>query len=120
MTETEDTLEYAIEFDDRALREWDDLDGGIRKKFEKKLEKLVLNPHSPGNELHGDLAGFYKIKLRKDGYRLVYQVVEQRIVIFVVAVGRREDNEIYTAATGRPPETTAGRTKQPSGRSHKR
>ena len=52
--------EYAIEFDDRALREWDELDGSIRRKFEKKLEKLVLNPHSPGNELHGDLAGFYK------------------------------------------------------------
>ena len=93
--------EYAIEFDDRALREWDGLDGSIRRKFEKKLEKLVLNPHSPGNELHGDLAGFYKIKLRQDGY----QVVEQRIVIFVIAMGRREDDEIYTAATGRVPET---------------
>lgn len=110
--------EYAIEFDDRALREWDGLDGSIRRKFEKKLEKLVLNPHSPGNELHGNLAGFYKIKLRQDGYRLVYQVVEQRIVIFIIAVGRREDNEIYTAATGRVPETPADRTKPASGKRH--
>ncbi|MFS3134600.1 hypothetical protein ACLRDC_04360 [Gluconacetobacter sacchari] len=31
--------EYAIEFDDRDLREWDERDGSIRKKFEKKLEK---------------------------------------------------------------------------------
>ena len=98
----------------------DGLDGSIRRKFEKKLEKLVLNPHSPGNELHGDLARFYKIKLRQDGYRLVYQVVEQRIVIFVIAVGRREDSEIYTTATGRIPETPADRIKQPSGKSRKR
>lgn len=95
--------EYAIEFDDRALREWDDLDGSVRKNSRKKLEKLVLNPHCSGNELHGDLAGFYKIKLRQDGYRLVYQVIEQRIVIFVIAIGRRDDNEVYMSAAGRVP-----------------
>ena len=91
--------EYSLEFDERALREWDTLDGSVRKKFEKKLEKLIWNPHSRGNELHRDLAGFYKIKLLKDGYRLVYQVIDERIVIYVIAVGRRADNEIYALAT---------------------
>ncbi|GBQ58427.1 type II toxin-antitoxin system RelE family toxin [Komagataeibacter swingsii] len=112
--------EYAIEFDDRALREWDGLDGSVRKKFEKKLEKLVLNPYSPGNELHGDLAGLYKIKLRQDGYRLVYQVVEQRIVIFVIAVGRREDNEIYMSATGRVPTPPIDQSNRLSNKGRKR
>lgn len=50
--------EYSLEFDERALRKWDALDGNVRKK----LEKLIWNPHSRGNELHRDLAGFYKIK----------------------------------------------------------
>ncbi|GAO01046.1 translation repressor RelE/RelB/StbE [Komagataeibacter xylinus NBRC 13693] len=93
--------EYCLEFDDRALREWDALDGSVRKKFEKKLEKLIWTPHSPGNELHRDLSGFYKIKLLKDGYRLVYQVIDERIVIYVIAVGRRADNEIYELASKR-------------------
>jgi len=93
--------EYCLEFDDRALREWDALDGSVRKKFEKKLEKLIWHPHSPGNELHRDLSGFYKIKLRKDGYRLVYQVIDDRIVIYVIAVGHRADNEIYELASKR-------------------
>ena len=93
--------EYCLEFDDRALREWDALDGSVRKKFEKKLEKLIWNPHSPGNELDRDLSGFYKIKLLKDGYRLVYQVIDERIVIYVIAVGRRADNEIYELASKR-------------------
>jgi len=93
--------EYCLEFDDRALREWDALDGNVRKKFEKKLEKLIWNPHSPGNELHRDLSGFYKIKLLKDGYRLVYQVIDERIIIYVIAVGRRADNEIYELASKR-------------------
>lgn len=39
-------------------------------------------------ELHGNLAGVYKVKLRKDGCRLMYQVPDKVIVIFVIAVGR--------------------------------
>ncbi len=93
--------EYALAFDERALKEWDALDGSVRQKFVKKLAKLVQDPHVPGSELHGDLAGFYKIKLRKDGYRLVYQVIDREIVIFVIAVGRRADDEIYTLAVDR-------------------
>ena len=93
--------EYCLEFDDRALREWDALDGSVRKKFEKKLEKLIWNPHSPGNQFHRDLSGFYKIKLLKDGYRLVYQVIDERVVIYVIAIGRRADNEIYELASKR-------------------
>ncbi len=95
--------EYALAFDDRALREWDGLDGSIRKKFKKKLEKQIQNPHSPGNELHADLAGFYKIRLRKDGYRLVYRVIDDEVVIFVIAVGRRAENAIYHLTIERLP-----------------
>lgn len=47
--------EYCLEFDCRALKEWDALDGSVRKKFEKKLEKLIWNPHSPENEHHRNL-----------------------------------------------------------------
>lgn len=50
--------EYSLEFDERALREWDALDGSVRKK-------LIWNPHPRGNEFHRDLTGFYKIKLLK-------------------------------------------------------
>lgn len=92
---------YDIEFDDEALEEWDALDGSVRKKFEKKLRKLIQNPHSPGNALTGGLAGCYKIKLRDDGYRLVYTVEAMRIVIFVIAVGKREESVVYNIAQSR-------------------
>lgn len=83
------------------LKEWDALDGSVRKKFEKKLERLIWNPHSPRDELHRDLSGFYKIKILKDGYYLVYQVIDERIVIYVITIGRRADNEIYELASKR-------------------
>jgi len=43
----------------------------------------------------------YKIKLRKAGYRLIYRVVDDRLVVIVLAVGKRERDEAYDAAAGR-------------------
>ena len=52
----------------------------------------------PGAELHGNLHGCYKIKLRKQGYRLVYQVEDDVLVVLVLAIDRREDLAAYHAA----------------------
>jgi mRNA interferase RelE/StbE len=43
----------------------------------------------------------YKIKLRRAGYRLVYQVRDKDIVVSVVAVGKREKNQVYNSAVKR-------------------
>ena len=37
----------------------------------------------------------YKIKLRASGYRLVYRVHEDRVIIQVIAVGKRDKSEVY-------------------------
>lgn len=55
----------------------------------------------PGAELHGDLRDCYKIKLRKQGYRLVYQVEDDVLVVLVLAVAKREDMAVYRAALSR-------------------
>ena len=52
-------------------------------------------------ELEFDLQNTYKIKLRDAGYRLVYEVVKQRLVIVVIAVGRRDHDEVYLLAAKR-------------------
>jgi len=48
--------------------------------------------------LYGDLRGCYKIKLRKQGYRLVYLVENDVLVVLVLAIDRREDLAAYHAA----------------------
>ena len=58
----------------------------------------------PGSELHADLPGAYKIKLRKEGYRLAYVVQDEELIVTVIAAGRREDNRIYEAAAARMPK----------------
>ena len=43
----------------------------------------------------------YKIKLRRAGYRLVYQVRDKELMVSLIAVGKREKNQIYKAAMKR-------------------
>jgi len=48
-----------------------------------------------------DLFSRYKIKLRKSGYRLVYDVVDDRLVILVIAIGKRNREAVYEKAAKR-------------------
>ncbi|MFM2531029.1 type II toxin-antitoxin system RelE family toxin, partial [Escherichia coli] len=43
----------------------------------------------------------YKIKLRASGFRLVYQVIDEQLIIAVVAVGKRERSDVYNLASER-------------------
>jgi len=87
-------MSYSLEFKPKALKEWKKLDHSIKLQFHKKLKERLENPHIP----HSKLSGFksvYKIKLRSSGFRLVYEVVDDKIVVVVLSVGKREDGAVY-------------------------
>lgn len=92
---------FRLEFLESALREWQALDGSVKSIFKRQLEGRLENPHFPGSELHGPLAGCYKIKLRAQGYRLVYQVRDDVLVVLVIAIDRRDKDKVYQAALKR-------------------
>ncbi len=92
---------YKLRFMPEALEEWHRLDGSVRAPLKKLLAKRLDNPHVPGGELHGELAGCYKIKLRQQGVRLVYAVEDDHLIVTVVAVDKREDGVVYQAAITR-------------------
>ena len=93
-------MSYNLEFDPRALKEWRKLGDDVRLQFKKKLEQTLQHPRIDKNRLRG-LPDCYKIKLRTSGYRLVYQVRDQTITVFVVTVGKRERSATYNAADKR-------------------
>ena len=37
----------------------------------------------------------YKIKLRTAGYRLAYEVIDDEIVVYVLAIGKRDKDAVY-------------------------
>lgn len=93
-------MSYTVKFREDALKEWQKLDKAIQQQFAKKLKKCCDNPHVPSAKLRG-IKDCYKIKLRTSGFRLVYQVIDNVLVIAVVAVGKRERSEVYHLASER-------------------
>jgi mRNA interferase RelE/StbE len=95
-------MTYSIEILPSARREWKKLDHDIKAQVVRKLEQLRANPHVPSARL-SDLPDCYKIKLRSKGYRIVYRVIDERLVILIVAAGKRDagKNDIYSVASQR-------------------
>ena len=91
---------YNITFLKQALKEWEKLNPSIRENFKKKLEERRKNPKVQKDALSG-MENCYKIKFRALGYRLVYRVIEERIVIQVIAIGKRDKSEVYNIAKNR-------------------
>lgn len=93
-------MTYELEFDPRALKEWQKLGETVKSQFKKRLKVVLSNPRIESARLH-DLPDCYKIKLKASGYRLVYQVRDEFITVFVVAVGKREKSAVYRGANQR-------------------
>ncbi|WP_028295060.1 type II toxin-antitoxin system RelE family toxin [Oceanobacter kriegii] len=93
-------MTYKLEFKKSALKEWQKLGATLQQQFKKKLAERLQNPHVPASKLSG-ADNLYKIKLRQSGYRLVYKVEDNIVVVTVLAVGKREQNEVYRKAMGR-------------------
>ncbi|EAQ6132081.1 type II toxin-antitoxin system RelE/ParE family toxin [Salmonella enterica] len=91
---------YELKFERRAKKEWDKLGHPVREQFKKKLAERLENPHIPSARLHGR-SNRYKIKLRSSGYRLVYDVIDDKLVLLVIVIGKRAGNEVYELADER-------------------
>jgi mRNA interferase RelE/StbE len=87
-------MSYKLKFIPSALKEWQKLDGSIREQFKKRLAERLENPQIPTAKLSG-YNTVYKIKLRTVGYRLVYEVIENEVCVYVVAVGKRDKDQVY-------------------------
>ncbi len=93
-------MSYELEFLEEALNEWHQLDGSIKSMLKKKLKERLAQPRLPAAKLSGH-PDRYKIKLRSIGYRLVYEVQDTRLIVLVVAIGKRDKNAVYHVADSR-------------------
>ena len=87
-------MSYKLQFNPKALKEWKKLNSTIKEQFKKKLEERLETPKVPKDKLSG-FDNVYKIKLRTLGYRLVYQVKDEEIIVLVLTVGKRENDKVY-------------------------
>ena len=93
-------MTYKLKFEKRAWKEWEKLGHPVKEQFKKKLAERLENPRVPSAKLSGH-ADRYKIKLRSAGYRLVYQVFDDEVVVSIIAIGKRENSDVYNIASNR-------------------
>ena len=118
---------YRLQFLPAAKEEWDQLDGSIRQQFAKVLLRRLNNPRVPASALTA-MPDCYKIKLRSAGFRMVYRVQDDALVLLTIAVGKRDKSVVYDAAKLRltlpteqirPKAPTKAPTKTPVKSAHK-
>lgn len=91
-------MAYRVEFLPEAAREFEALDGSLKKVAAKQINKLAERPElgEPlGKRMGIDLTGYRKIYFGKAGYRIVYEIQQQKLVILIIGIGKRERAEIY-------------------------
>jgi mRNA interferase RelE/StbE len=64
-----------------------------------RLEKLKNNPAQQGKALVKELSGYRSIRAVGQRYRIIYQIKEDKVLVLVIAIGRRKEGnkqDIYT------------------------
>ncbi|MCP5052392.1 MAG: type II toxin-antitoxin system RelE/ParE family toxin, partial [bacterium] len=80
------------------------LDGSIKKVVLKQVKKLQKSPtlgEKLGNKAGLDLTGYWKIYVFKKKIRIVYRIQEGMLMVFIIAIGKREDMAVYQISSER-------------------
>jgi len=97
-------MKYKVSFISSAQKDFDKLDGRRKILVAKQLVKLETNPFSGkelGNKAGIDLTGYFKLYVDKKKIRIVYSVIEERIIVKIIAIGERDELAVYREAAKR-------------------
>ena len=103
-------MSWNVKYLPEAEKDLQKLDGSQRILIAKALVKVSQNPLPDyeggygkplGNKDGNNLSGFLKIKLKKAGLRIVYQLVRTESEMYVIVIGARSDEEVYDTARRR-------------------
>lgn len=99
-------MPWKIKIDTEAKKEYLKLDGSLRKQVLAGIIKVSKAPlPSPygygkplGNKYGNNLTGFFKIKYKKIGIRVIYTLVVAEAIMNIVVISDRNDNYCYDLA----------------------
>ena len=102
-------MKWNIEFIKEAQRDLKRLDPYTKKIILKAIDKVAERPLPPpegigkplGNHANSKLSGYYKIKLRDLGYRVVYKLITEGKIMRIIVIEIRDDETVYKEAERR-------------------
>lgn len=99
-------MTWKIRITDEARQDYRKIDGSIHKQILAGIIKVSAAPlpspdgyGKPLGNVHGNnLTGFFKIKYKKIGVRVVYTLVPDEQVMNIVVISERDDDYCYSMA----------------------
>lgn len=97
-------MKFKIIFHPDAAREISGLDNQQKLLVLKQIKKLSLTPATGkklGNKQGLDLTGYRKMYADRKKIRIVYKIVEKKILVQIIAIGKRDNMKAYKKAANR-------------------
>ena len=101
---------WKVSYFDDALEDLKKMDNSQREQVLKAIDKVKTNPLPQneggygkplGNKRGINLTNLYKIKLKKSGIRVVYQIIRVEDTMEIIIVSMREDEKVCEDAQKR-------------------
>ena len=95
---------YKIVFHPEAQDDYLGLDSGVQQRVAKQLKKIANSPElgqKLGNIQGVDLVGCRKMYAEKKQIRIVYEIINNELLVHIIAIGKRDDKQVYKSASRR-------------------
>jgi mRNA interferase RelE/StbE len=83
---------YSIEFKKSATKELNSLLNKEIKKILNTINQLIENPRPINSK---KLSATERYRLRVGDYRILYEIIDQRLIIYIIKIAHRKD--VYRA-----------------------
>lgn len=97
-----------VVFHPEAAKELSSLDNRVKIMVLKQIKKISISPtlgKKLGSRMSLDLTGYRKLYVDRKKIRIVYKIVDQKVLIKIIAIGKREEMAVYQNAFDRIDET---------------
>ena len=95
---------YELQLHPKVEDDLKELDNALQIQVFKKLKQIQISPQLGlplGNKNNMNLSGFRKVYVSKKRVRIVYEVQNEELLIYTIAIGKRNDMEVYKKANER-------------------
>ena len=95
---------YELKLHPKVEDDLKELDNALQIQVFKKLKQIQNSPELVlplGNKNNMNLSGFKKVYVAKKRVRIVYEIQDDELLIYTIAIGKRNDMEVYKKAFDR-------------------
>ena len=95
---------YSVLHHPLVEKDLEELSHSVRVMVFKKIHQLQQSPQIGlplGHKNNMNLSGLRKVYVDKKRVRIVYEVIEDKLIIKTIAIGKRDDMEVYKKAADR-------------------